>query len=124
MASRPQLAPYPVIQDGDMSGDLISLPTIIQKLSEISYSVSWNGVSPIGSVSVQVSNDYSLNADGSVRNSGTWNTLPLSAATDVSGNSGNGFIDIDVSAAYAIRLIYTATSGTGTMNVLVAGKVS
>lgn len=124
MSSRPQFSPFSVITNGDMSGDLISIPTIIQKLSEVSYSVSWAGTAPVGAVSVQVSNDYKQNDDGSVRNPGTWNTLPLSSPTPVSGNTGNGFIDIEASGAYAIRLIYTATSGTGLMNVIISGKVS
>jgi len=107
-----------------MSGDLVSDVTIIINLSLVSYAVTWAGSAPVGSVSVQVSNDYAQNADGSVRNAGTWNTLPLSAPTDISGNSGVGFIDIDANAGYALRLIYTAVSGTGTLNATVVGKVA
>lgn len=124
MSSRPQFNPYPVIIDGDMSGNLISAVTIIQKLSMISYDISWVGTAPVGVISVQISNTYSQNADGSVKNPGNWTTLVLSAPTPVSGNTGNGFIDIDATAAYAARLVYTATSGVGTLNVTVSGKVA
>lgn len=124
MSSRPQFNPYPVIADGDMSGNLTSQVTIIQKLSLVSYSVSWLGTSPVGVVTVEVSNDYTQNADGSVRNPGTWSALPLSAAGTVSGNADGGFIDIDAQAGYALRLVYTRTSGTGTMQAIVAGKVA
>lgn len=124
MSSRPQLQPHPVIVNGDMSGDLVSDVTIIQKLSQISYAVSWAGTTPVGVISVQVSNDYSQNADGTVRNAGTWNTLVLSAPTNVSGNTGNGFIDITATAAYAIRLIYTATSGVGLLQATINAKVA
>lgn len=89
----------------------------------VSYSVSWAGTAPVGAMSVQVSNDYSQNADGTVRNAGTWTTLTLSAATPVSGATGNGFIDIDQIAAFAIRLVYTRTSGTGLMQAIINGKV-
>lgn len=124
MSSRPLFKPFPVIQDGDMSGSITSKITIIQQLSLISYSISWSGASPVGSVVVEVSNDYTQEADGSVRNPGIWNALPLDSATSVSGNSGNGFIDIDLNSGYALRLRYVSTSGTGTMQAIVSAKVS
>lgn len=130
MSSRPQFNPYPAILDGDMSDDITSDVTVIQKLSMISYSLSWEGSTPIGSVSVEVSNDYSQNGDGSVRNAGTWNAVPLSSSGGIStsisitGNSGNGFIDIDVHAGYAMRLVYTRSSGTGTLQAIINAKVS
>lgn len=125
MASRPIFTPHSVITNGNMATSLTSEVTIIQNLSMISYSSVWTaGATPVGVISVQVSNDYSQNADGTVRNAGTWNTLTLSAPTNVSGNTGNGFIDIDANAAYAMRLIYTRTSGSGILNVIVNGKVA
>ena len=124
MSSRPQFSPYSVITDADMSANITSQVTIIQKLSMISYSITWLGTAPIGAISVEVSNDYSQNADGSVKNAGTWNALPLSTTTNVSGNSGNGFIDIDASAGYALRVVYTRTSGVGIMNCIVSAKVA
>lgn len=124
MSSRPQLAPYPVITNGNMSGAITSIATIIDKLSIISYSYSWVGATPVGSVVVEVSNDYQKNADGTVRVAGTWNTLPLSALTDISGNSGNGFIDIEINGGYAIRTRYIFTSGTGSLQAVLSSKVA
>jgi hypothetical protein len=124
MSSRPQFNPYPVITNGDMTTNLTSKVTVVQKLSLVSYSCSWVGISPVGTVEVQVSNDYSQHEDGTVKNPGTWNTLPLSAPTGVSGNTGNGFIDLDANAGYAMRLIYLAGSGTGLLNVIVTAKVA
>lgn len=124
MASRPILSPFPVITNGDMSGNLTSVVTVIQNLSLISYSLSWSGTSPAGTVAVQVSNDYSQNADGTVRNAGTWDALPLSITPTVSGSTGVGFIDIQQIAGYALRLVYTASSGVGVMQCVVNAKVS
>lgn len=121
MSSRPQIK-TPVIQDGDMSGNLTSKVTIIQKLSEISYSVTWAGTAPVGAVTVEVSNDYSQNDDGTVRNVGSWNPLPgVSGA--VSGSPGQGFVDIFATGSYAMRLVYTRTSGSGLMQVILCAKV-
>jgi hypothetical protein len=124
MASRPIFPPYPVIVNGNMASPIISAITVIQNLSMVSYDISWNGTSPVGVVTVQVSNTYSQNADGTVRNPGNWTALVLSGPTNVSGNTGTGFIDVDEIAAYAIRLVYTPTSGTGTMQATINCKVS
>lgn len=125
MSSRTQLNPHPVITNGDMSrATITSEVTIIQKLSLASYGVSWAGSSPVGTITVEVSNDYALNPDGSVKTAGTWNQLPLSATAAVTGNTGNGFIDIDAQAGYALRLVYTKASGTGSLQATVVGKVA
>lgn len=124
MSSRPQAAPFLVITNGSMAGNITSEPTIIQKLSMIGYDISWTGTTPVGVMSVQVSNTYSENADGSVRNAGNWTTLTLSSTPAVTGNTGNGFIDVDATGAFAIRLVYTRTSGTGTMNATITAKVA
>lgn len=124
MASRPIFSPFYVITNGDMSGTLISDVTIIQNLSLISYAAFWVGTAPTGVVTIQVSNDYTKNAAGIVQNPGTWNTLPLSAPTVVTGSTGNGFIDIDANAGFALRFVYTPTSGTGLLNVVIDAKVA
>jgi hypothetical protein len=123
MSSRPLIKPHAVIENGDMSSSITSDVTIIQNVSMLSFDISWVGSSPVGSMSVEVSNSYSQNADGSVKNVGSWTALTLSTAADVSGNTGNGFIDLEQLAAYAVRIKYVRTSGTGTINVTVNGKV-
>lgn len=131
MSFRPELKPYSVITNGDMSATSITgNATIIQKISMLSYGFSWSGSSPVGTLSVQVSNDYSLDSQGNVSNAGTWTTLTLNVAgaavtsIAVTGNTGTGFIDIDTCGAYAIRPVYTKTSGTGTLQGMINGKVS
>lgn len=130
MSTRTILRPKLVITNGDMSGSLTSLPTVLQSLTSGSYALSWTGTSPVGTVSFQVSDDYSLDPNGQVDNPGTWNTAPLSVsgttvtAVPVTGNTGTGYIDILGTGAYAARLIYTAGSGSGTLNVTIVGKVS
>lgn len=124
MSSRPLLQPISVITNGDMSGNLTSQVTIISNISMMSYSYSWSGSTPIGSITVEVSDDYSQNPDGTVKNTGNWNTLPLSNTAPVSGNTGNGLIDIDQLGTYAVRTKYTRSSGTGTLQCIYKGKVS
>jgi len=95
-----------------------------------SYALVWSGTSPVGTVSIQGSNDFALNAEGGVAVAGTWNTLTVnyngSAVTTipVTGNTGNGIVDITATGIYAIRLIYTAGSGTGNLTVTMNAKDS
>lgn len=124
MSSRPQIPSYQVITNGNMTADITSKITIIDKLSMMSYSYSWAGTAPVGTIIVEVSNDYSENPDGSTRNAGTWTTLTLSAPTNVSGNTGTGFIDVTQTGAYAIRTRFIFTSGTGTLQAWINAKVS
>lgn len=131
MSTRTGLRPQAVITSGDMSAvSITSTPTILQSLTRVSYEATWSGTSPVGTLSVQVSNDYSLHQDGTVNNAGNWVSLVLnvsgtpSTTVSVSGNTGSDFIDVDGTAAYAVRLIYTKGSGVGTLNATVNGKVS
>jgi len=113
-----------------MAANITSAPTILQSLTGISYSLSWTGSSPVGTASVQVSNDFSLNPNGTVNNAGTWTTLELQvngspvSSIPVSGNTGTAFIDIQKTMAYAIQLVYTAASGTGTLQAICVAKVA
>lgn len=131
MSTRTNLPPQAVITAGDMSAvSITSQVTILRSLSKFSYEVSWTGTSPIGTLALQVSNTYSLNADGTAGNAGVWMSVPLDVASaevstiPISGNTGNGFIDVTVQAGYAVRLLYTKTSGVGTLNATINGKVS
>lgn len=125
MASRPIFTPHSVITNGSMAGNITSEVTIVQNLSMIGYDVSWAaGSTPVGVMSVQVSNTYRQNGEGVVQVAGNWTTLTLSTTPTVSGNTGNGYIDVDATGAYAIRLVYTRTSGSGTMNATICAKTA
>lgn len=123
MSSRPLITPHLVLTNASMATSLTSQVTIVSNISMLSYQAVWSaGATPIGTMDIQASNDYSINMDGSVRNAGSWSTLPITQA--VSGNSGTGFFDIEVVSGYAYRLIYTRVSGTATLNVTIVGKVT
>lgn len=129
MSSRPLIKPHTVISDGNMaSASITSDVTIIQQLSMISYGYSWSGSSPVGTIAIQVSNDYAIDPGGTVSNAGTWTPLDLAyngsivSTVPVTGNTGNGLIDIET-GAYAIRTVYTRTSGTGTLQGKLSAKV-
>lgn len=107
-----------------------SSPTILQGLSMVSYAISWTGSGPTGTLSLEVSNDYALEPNGIAANVGTWNLAPMdvngafATSISISGNTGNGFIDVVATGSYACRLIYTKSGGTGIMTIVVSGKVA
>src|ERR1700732_1031547 len=126
MASRPIFSPYPVIVNASMAGTVTSAVTIIQNLSLLGYDISWSGGSgsTAGTFKVQVSNTYSQKADGTVAVAGNWTTLTLSNVPTVATSSGNGYIDVDTISAFAMRLVYTPSGGSGTLNATICGKVA
>lgn len=120
MSSRP-ISKKQVITDGDMSSNITSEVTIITNQSIIGYQLSWSGSSPVGTAAVEVSNDYAVNGEGVVTNAGTWSTA---TSASISGNTGNGYFNMSNQSSYAIRLKYTRTSGSGTLQVNQTGKVA
>lgn len=123
MSSRLFLKPTLVVTNGNMASSITSTVTILNQISMISYDIKWTGA-PTGAFSVEVSNTYEENVDGSVRSAGNWTPLVLTSPVNAVGSPDNGFIDVVLTAGYSIRLVYTATSGTGTLNAKIAGKVT
>lgn len=127
MSTRTSLRPQTFT--GNMASNITFPATILQSLTSGSYGLSWTGTSPVGTLSLQASDDYSLDGNGQVNNPGTWNTAPISiggttvTTIPISGNSDHGYIEILGTGAYALRLLYTAGSGTGTLTATVNGKV-
>lgn len=132
MSTRTSLRPHPVIVAKPMTADIISDPTILQSITSVSYTAYWSGTSPIGALAVEVCNDCQVLPDGEiVANTGHWvpvaltdDTGALVTSIPISGNSGQKFINVTKIAGYAIRLHYIFTSGTGTLDAIVCGKVS
>ena len=130
MSQRTTLRPV-VLPTIDMSqSSTNSSATVLQSMTLISYEVSWSGSTPTGTLALQISNSYSLEPNGTVNATGTWTTVPMdvngayATSIAISGNTGNGIIDVALIAGYASRLVYTRSGGSGTMTITVVGKVS
>ncbi len=137
MSTRTALRPQEVIPSlqaspastGSMATSITSAPTLMQSLTLLNYQVVWSGSTPVGTIAVEASNDCEVLPSGGVTG-GTWHPVPLDLAgvsvtsIPLTGNTGKGMIDIDGLAAFATRLVYTRTSGTGTLTVTVNGKVA
>lgn len=132
MSDRPFLKPdttKPLISNQSMATSFNGPATILAQKTAFAYQIVWTGT-PTGAFTVQVSNTYSQNADGSAgsaASAGSWDTIPSNAFSGTlpapSGSPGSGTIDLVGTGAYAVRLVYTASGGTGTASVYPCSKV-
>lgn len=116
------IQPFHNITDGDMSDDIVSEPTNVQYIDRITVQLIYTGT-PVGSFYVETSLNYTPPITGAVDNA-TWSALRLSPAPVASGTADDILIDITQTATPWLRIRYVSTSGTGTLNSYVSGKMS
>jgi hypothetical protein len=114
-----------LIENGAMTGtavveQIFFLGKGSRKLKNWSAQAEWTGT-PTGTLKVQVSNKNPLgpNDNGSFPSfvAGDWVDLPDTTVA-IAGSAGNQVYDAE-DASYAwVKVIYTNTSGTGTLNVI------
>lgn len=106
-----------------MTSNITSLPTNIQGTDNCGYQVNFTGA-PVGTFGIQISQDYQpgTSPNSPPANPGNWISLPLNPAITASGSPDIAYIDLNQMSAPWIRLVYTAISGTGTLNAFVTSK--
>ena len=108
------LQPIPRVVNGDMSANITSQVVDGRYLQQIKWVLIWSGT-PVGSFSLQESLDYNP-----VTKLGTW--LDDGAGiTGPTGSAGSAAINLSDRAPCFYRLVYTASSGSGLLNVLASG---
>lgn len=115
------LRKYQTITNGSMAGSLTSTVTNIQFLDAIGVQFNFTGT-PTGSFQVQVSADYAQDDNGNVQVAGNWVNMTLSPAPVASGSADSIYIDIRSTSAPWMRLVYTRSSGSGTLNAFITAK--
>jgi hypothetical protein len=95
------------------TGSTISRAMRAAVLDNMSFQVQWSGATPVGTATVEVSNDHQENG-GVVTNAGTWIALTSPAQVAISGNTGNAFMQVTGLSAAWVRLNFAKTSGTFT----------
>ena len=118
--SRKSVVPgFAMIESEDLSVNITSEIVSVKNLDNASIIVSWSGTSPVGTLAVQARN----NGNGDV-NPEPWYTLDMGAPITISGNSGTHQLVFNLLPFTDLRLVYTATSGTGTLDAVITSKVS
>lgn len=118
------LKPYAVVQATALSTSITSKVTDIMYKDNINYQYIWTGTLA-GNFSVQTSSDYrpNPNGDGSLPPlvAGSWDDVPITGASAV-GSPNSGTIELNNLGANFIRTIFTRTSGTGNLTIMISGK--
>lgn len=120
------LKKFPTVVNGDMSANVTSPVTAIEFMDNIGIQINFSG-SPVGNFQVQVSMDYNQDVNGNVIDAGNWIAVPFPApvsSINLPTSVGSPiYIDLNQLSAPWIRLTYTATSGSGTLNSFICGKM-
>lgn len=117
-----QLSKFKIVSAGDMSQATVTSTVVnIQGLDNIGIQVNILTGTANGTLSVQTSIDH---AEGTAVATGNWVSLPSTyTQTIASGSPANVIWDLNQISAPFIRLLYTKTSGTGTFDAFVCGKM-
>lgn len=118
MGRKSVLRSYKMFDAADISANATSAATDVTPVDKASIHVRWTGTSPVGTLVVQYRNnnpDFATPTD-------PWMNLAFSAAITISGNSGEHQIVFNEMPFTDIRLVYTATSGTGVLTATLSMK--
>lgn len=127
MSRRPVIYPSVNLNAVSTAATITGSAIIIAQLPGVSFDCSWTGTTH-GTLKVQVSNTVKLAPDGTALVAGNWFDLPSTAYMDTlpapGGSPGTGFINVNPNVmAYAARLVFTRTDGTGALTATVCSKV-
>lgn len=115
-----------MLNGADMSGDIESVPLNVQQSDLLGIQVDYDsGGSPVGSLELQGSVNYDPHLG-----TGTWFSLPLSVAPDftpvttvaIPTSPSPLFLDMYGVSVPWLKLVYTATSGSGSMTAILSSK--
>lgn len=95
------------------TGSTVSRAIRAALLDNYSVQSVWSGTTPVGTVTIEVSNDHQENG-GVVTNAGTWTAMTSPAQLAVSGNTGNGLQECNNRSFAWVRVNFAKTSGTFT----------
>lgn len=109
---------FDMVVSGDMSGNITSSTTDVINLDKASIYISWSGSSPVGTLTVEATNSDPVDSNS------VWRELDFGSAISVSGNTGDHDLIFTELPFRAIRLVYTFSSGTGTLDATISAKTT
>lgn len=115
------LNPVKIFNDGDMSGNLTSIIVETKLQDNVGIQLHWTGT-PTGTFSVEISIDHKEDVLGNVVVAGHWVSLPLLPAIAAAGAGDDAYIDLNQLSASYVRVKYTRSAGSGTLNGFMVAK--
>lgn len=124
MSSNNVITGYQFWTSQSMAGNLTSAALNINHMDNVGLQLNISaGATATGLFSVQVSADHVQDAGGNVLVAGNWVTiLPSPSPAVTSGSPSNLYIDLNQLSSPWLRVIYTATSGTGLVDGFFVAK--
>jgi hypothetical protein len=104
----------------DLALTRTSAVTNIQRMDSVGIQVDIASADAVGTLSVQVSADYDQDAQGNVLAAGSW--IELTSQAIAAGQPSATYFNLPNLSAPWIRLVWTYTSGTGTITAAVTAK--
>jgi len=99
---------------GDMSSNITSLPVNLDETCTYNVQATFTG-SPVGSIKLQGSNNPVLLGWVDITGPGVTTVTPVTSA-------GTYMVNVEFAGYSQVQLVYTATSGSGTLNALINAK--
>lgn len=116
------LRKWDAIVAGSMATNITSPVTNVQFLDNICIQLNFTGT-PTGTFSVEVSIDHEQDSQGAIIQAGNWVALPLDPTPVAAGAADQIILDLNQISQPWIRVIYTATSGTGSLDMIISAKM-
>ena len=119
MARKNIVQAFPLMTDEDMSGDITSAETSVKNLDKATVRITWDiGSSPVGVVTVQALQEK----DNIPVSDSDWFDVDFDATITIDNTETEHQILFETLPFDKIRLRYTRTSGSGTMNAKISAK--
>ena len=116
------LRAWQAVTNGNMASTITSPVTNVQFLDNVGVQLNFTGT-PVGTFAVQCSADYAQDSQGVVINAGNWISLPLTPTPTAAGSADQIYLDLNQLSGPWMRVVYTAGSGSGTLNMYVTAKM-
>lgn len=108
---------FDLISSGDMSADITSSSTSVKNLDKASIRVTWDiGGTPSGTLTVEAKQQKKGSPDS------TWFTVDMGSTITIDTSATEHQLIFNELPFTDIRLKYSRTSGTGTMNAVISAK--
>lgn len=120
MAQNPLLS-FHLVSAASMVSTVTSKAQACQYQDNVGIQLIWTGT-PTGTFDVQVSINHAQDFQGNITTAGTFTSLTLSPVPAAAGSAGSYYVDLNQLSAPYYRIVYTPSSGTGTLDIYVSGK--
>lgn len=115
------LLPIHLVVAQSMATSIISNAVEVKLQDNIGIQMNWTGT-PVGTFSFQVSMDHKEDMEGNILVAGNWISVPVTPTIAAIGAPDVAYVDLNQLSAIYMRVVYTAASGAGTLDVFVDAK--